>query len=52
MQRARHRNAVTDEKFWFRVNNDTTDEPGTYQELTVNEIMNGKEVYEGFFLGP
>jgi glutamate--cysteine ligase catalytic subunit len=48
MKKAHHKNAVMDEKFWFRTNvfQDNSG-PGVYKELTVNQIINGDDNFVG-----
>lgn len=48
MKKAHHKNAVIDERFWFRTNvfQDNSDS-GIYQELSVNEIINGGSDFVG-----
>lgn len=43
MVKAQGRNAVLDQKFWFRNNTHNKEDKG-YSLMTVNEIINGKEV--------
>lgn len=43
MKNAQKRNAIATEKFWFR--NDLQNKTASYSLMTVNEIINGKEVF-------